>query len=148
MSNTLSPHALLSKLEEPKLYHLTSQLSAINANQNILRTELEKIEAQLSELKRQQQTSLADGDQAATLMSLEVGCRTYSSSKKLIIVKLTDLDEKEKQLRTEIFNCINKTRAYSRLQEKKELEQGREAMHVEQQVIDDLMAHRCIRGIK
>jgi len=148
MSNTLPPHILLSKLEENELSRLTSRLSIFNANRSILRTELEKTEARMNDIKKQQQASLADGVSAATLKSLEAGWQLHSNGKKTTIAKLAGLDEEEKGLKTEIFKCMNKIKIYSRQKEKKEFEQRRQSTHAEQQEIDDLMAHRCKQGIK
>ena len=146
MSNTLPPHILLSKLKENELSRLTSQLSILNANRSTLRSGLEKIEAEMNDIKKQQQASLADGVSAATLKGLEAGWQSHSNSKKVTIAELAGLDEEEKGLKTEIFNCMNKIKIYSRQKETKELEQRRQSTHAEQQEIDDLMAHRCKQG--
>jgi len=115
MSNTLLPHMILSKLEDGKRNNLLHELRELTERGNMLEAELE----------------------TSTLRYKELEKRRYRSSKHRILASDLAVLEEARQEEASLMNSISE-QLLKLIEEEKKMD-----AHIEQQSIDDLMAHRC-----
>jgi len=146
MSNTLSPHSILSKLEENKCNKLQAQLLRLTAKHEQLVIELNAAEVRLQEIESRRRNLLKHNVMASDLTTLETARREDLARKGELSEQLSGLSDEEKRLKAEVFACLNKFNAYGLLQDKEKKLQKRLFSRAEQQAVDDLMASRCVKG--
>ncbi len=145
MSNTLQPQKVLSQLEDYKCDELTLRLASLNSRRDILNREVEVVDMQLADIKKERELLSRDTTTALHLSTLEAVRREELGRKKKLVAELEAIPAEEKSIRADIFVCMNKSKAYTKLMENEEKLQQKHISHVEQQSIDDLMAHRRTR---
>lgn len=145
MSNTLQPQKVLSQLEDHKCDELTLRLAALNSRRDMLNREVEAVDMQLADIRKQRELLSQDTTTALHLSTLEAVRREEMGRKKKLMAELEAVSVEEKAIKTDIFICMNKSKAYTKLMENEEKLQQKHVSHVEQQSIDDLMAHRRTR---
>jgi hypothetical protein len=145
MSNTLQPQKVLSQLEDHKCDKLTLRLAALNSRRDMLNREVEAADMQLADIRKQRELLSQDTTTALHLSTLEAVRREERGRKKKLMAELEAVSVEEKAIKTDIFICMNKSKAYTKLMENEEKLQQKHVSHVEQQSIDDLMAHRRTR---
>jgi flagellar biosynthesis chaperone FliJ len=146
MSNTLPPHSILSKLEENKCNKLQADLTILTSRHEQLMAELKIAEDRLKEIGNRRHNLLKCNIMASELTALAAAHREELARKEHLAVQLNELSDVEKVLRAEVFACMSKLNAYGALRDKEEKRQERSSSRAEQQMVDDLMASRCIRG--
>ena len=145
MSNTLSPQQVLLQLEDQKSDELSVKLAALSKRRAALTGEVEDADARIAEVARQREQLSWEPVTALQLSSLEAERQQEQSRKLRLLQELEMIAVEENELRVEIMVCLSKSRAYTKLLEKEKKLQQKHASRVEQQSIDDLMAHRRIR---
>ena len=142
MSNTLQPQKVLLQLEDNKSDKLTLRLAALNKKRDFLNREIEAAESQLVNIRSQREKTGQDTTTALHLSTLEAVRQEELGRKKRLLAELENIAVEEKAIRTDMFVCMNKSKAYTKLMENEEKLQQKYISRVEQQSIDDLMAHR------
>jgi multidrug resistance efflux pump len=145
MSNTLQPQKVLSQLEDHKCDELTLRLAALNSRRDMLNREVEVVDMQLADIKKQRELLSQDTTTALQFSTLEAVRREELGRKKILLAELETIPAEEQSIRADIFVCMNKSKAYTKLMENEEKLQQKHISNVEQQSIDDLMAHRRTR---
>ena len=145
MSNTLQPQKVLSQLENHKFDKLTLRLAALNSRRDMLNRELKSADMQLEDISKKREQLSQDMTTALHLSTLEAVRREEMERKKRLMVELKAMPAEEKAIRADIFVCMNKSKAYTKLMENEEKLQEKHISRVEQQSMDDLMAHRRAR---
>jgi len=146
MSNTLPPHAILSKLEENKSNKLQADLAILTSRHEELMAKLKIAEDRLKEIGKRRHNLLKRNIVASELTALAAAHREEQARKEYLSTQLSELSVVEKHLKAEVFACMTKSNAYDALRDKEVKRQGRSSSRVEQQMVDDLMASRCIKG--
>ncbi|ATX78580.1 hypothetical protein Ga0123461_0127 [Mariprofundus aestuarium] len=146
MSNALQPQKVLSQLEDHKCNELTLKLAALHSRRDMLNREIEAVDLQLADIGKQRETSSLNMTTALQLSMLEAVRQEELGRKNRLMAELESLSAEEKAIRVDIFTSMNKSKAYTKLMENEEKLQQKHASRVEQQSIDDLMAHRRTRG--
>ena len=145
MSRTLQPQKVLSQLEDHKCDELTLRLAALNNRRDMLKQKVEVVDIQLADIKKQQELLSQDTTTALHLSTLEAVRREELGRKKVLLAELETIPAEEQAIRADIFVCMNKSKAFTKLMDNEEKLQQRHISNVEQQSIDDLMAHRRTR---
>ena len=145
MSKTLQPQKVLSQLEDYKCDELTTRLAALNSRRDLLNREVEVVGKQLEDIKKQRELLSQDTTTAMHLSTLEAVRREELGRKKMLLAELEAMSGEEQAIKAEMFVCMNKSKAYTKLMENEEKLQQKHVSNVEQQSIDDLMAHRRTR---
>lgn len=145
MSNTLQPQKVLSQLEDHKCDELTRRLAALNSRRDMLNREVKTVDMQLADIRKQRELLSQDTTTALHLSTLEAVRREELGRKKALLVELEAIPAEEKSVRADIFVSMNKSKAYTKLMVNEEKLQQKHVSRVEQQSIDDLMAHRRTR---
>ena len=145
MSRTLQPQKVLSQLEDHKCDELTHRLAALNNRRDMLKQKVEVVDIQLADIKKQQELLSQDTTTALHLSTLEAVRREELGRKKVLLAELGTIPAEEQAIRADIFVCMNKSKAFTKLMDNEEKLQQRHISNVEQQSIDDLMAHRRTR---
>jgi len=146
MSNTLPPHAILSKLEENKCNKLQADLVSLTTQHEKLMAELKIADDRLKEIGNRRHNLLKRNVIASELTTLAASHREELARKEYLVKLLNALSEEEKQLKAEVFACMTRANAYGALRDKEAKLQERSSSRAEQQMVDDLMASRCIKG--
>jgi len=142
MSGTLSPHSVLSQIEDNKCNHLMAELAALTARREQLMADMKDASLRLEEISRLQHNHSQQSFMACELAELESAHREEILKKEYIRKQISELSESEKQLKEDIFACMNKSKAYKQVDAKEKNMQERLSSRSEQQAVDDLMAHR------
>jgi hypothetical protein len=145
MSNTLKPQKVLSQLEDHKCNDLTLRLAALNSRRDLLNREVEVVDMRMADIRIQRELLSQDTTTALHISTLEAVRREELGRKKKLLAELESIPAEEKSIKTDIFICMNKSKAYTKLMENEEKLLQKHVSHVEQQSIDDLMAHRRTR---
>jgi len=145
MSRTLQPQKVLSQLEDHKRDGLALRLAALNNRRDMLNREVEAVDMQLADIKQQRELLNQDTTTALQFSTLEAVRREEQGRKKTLLAELEAIPAEEQSIRADIFVCANKSKAYTKLMENEEKLQQKHVSHVEQQSVDDLMAHRRTR---
>lgn len=145
MSKTLQPQKVLSQLEDHKCDELTVRLADLNSRRDMLNREIEVVDKQLEDIKKQRELLSQDTTTALHLSTLEAVRREERGRKKMLLAELEAMPAEEQAIRADMFVCMNKSKAYTKLMENEEKLQQKHVSNVEQQSIDDLMAHRRTR---
>ncbi len=145
MSKTLQPQKVLSQLEDHKCDELTVRLADLNSRRDMLNREIEVVDKQLEDIKKQRELLSQDTTTALHLSTLEAVRREERGRKKMLLAELEAMPAEEQAIRADMFVCMNKSKAYTKLMENEEKLQQKYVSNVEQQSIDDLMAHRRTR---
>ena len=145
MSRALQPQKVLSQLEDHKCNELTLRLAALNNRRDMLKQKIELADMQLADIKKQQELLSQDTTTALHLSTLEAVRRAELGRKKALLAELETIPAEEQAIRADIFVCMNKSKAFTKLMENEEKLQQRHVSNIEQQSIDDLMAHRRTR---
>ncbi|ATX82915.1 hypothetical protein Ga0123462_2080 [Mariprofundus ferrinatatus] len=145
MSNTLQPQKVLSQLEDQKCSELTLRLADLNRKREMLKHEVEAVDMRLADLGKQRERLIQETTTALELSTLEVVRQEELGRKKMLLAELVAIPVEEKAIRADMFTSMNKSKAYTKLIENEEKAQKKHVAKVEQQSIDDLMAHRRIR---
>lgn len=142
MSKALPPQKVLSQLEDQKVHGLSLRLAGLAARREAILCEMEEADMHLADVGKQRELSGRDGATALQLSSLEAERRREQERKSRLAQMLETIAAEENELKAEILVCMGKSQAYTRLLEHEEKLQRKHALRVEQQSIDDLMAHR------
>lgn len=145
MSRTLQPQKVLSQLEDHKCDELTHKLASLNSRREMLNRELTAVNIQLEDINKQQEMLSQDTTTALQLSTLEAVRREELGRKKALLAELENIPAEEQSIRADMFVCMNKSKAYAKLMENEEKLHQKHVSSVEQQSIDDLMAHRRTR---
>jgi len=145
MSRTLQPQKVLSQLEDHKCDELTHRLAALNNRRDMLKQKVEVVDIQLADIKKQQELLSQDTTTALHLSTLEAVRREELERKKVLLAELRTIPAEEQAIKADIFVCMNKSKAFTKLMDNEEKLQQRHISNIEQQSIDDLMAHRRTR---
>lgn len=145
MSNTLQPQKVLSQLEDHKCDALTRRLAALNSRHEMLNREVEIVDMQLADIIKQRELLSQDTTTALHLSTLEAVRREEMGRKNKLMAELKAIPAEEKSVRADIFVSMNKSKAYTKLMDNEKKLQQKHVSRVEQQSIDDLMAHRRTR---
>ena len=145
MSNTLSPHTILSKLEENKCTNLQAELATLIAKRDQLVAELRAATARLEEIENRRHKPSQHIVIASELAALEMARHEEAARIEELSRQLSELSGEEKRLKAEAFACMSKSNAYGSLQDKEKKLQERLLSRSKQQTVDDLMAHRRIQ---
>jgi len=143
MSNTLLPHMILSKLEDGKRNNLLHELRELTERGNMLEAELETSTLRYKELEKRRYRSSKHRILASDLAVLEEARQEEASLMNSISEQLLKLIEEEKKIQRMILASMNRSRSCEMIQNKEQKLQKKMDAHIEQQSIDDLMAHRC-----
>ena len=145
MSKTLQPQKILSQLEDNKCDALTVRLAALNSRRDMLNRALEVVDKQLEDIKKQREQLSQDTTTALHLSTLEAVRREELGRKKMLLAELETIPAEEQTIKAGMFVCMNKSKAYTKLMKNEEKLQQKHVSNVEQQSIDDMMAHRRTR---
>ncbi len=146
MSNTLPPHAVLSKLEENKCNRLQADLAILTAKRELLELELKAAEERLIDIENRRHYQPNNSVMASEIAALETARHEEIVRKEGVSKQLRDLSGEEKQFKAEVFASIIKSNAYESLRDKEKKQQERLSSRSEQQAVDDLMANRRMKG--
>ncbi len=147
MKRTLSPEAILSELENQECDRLQNLLTNLTKKKNLLNNKLSLLKTQLEKIASQRLKCYGHSVKAAELASLETDRQEEVLRQKQLFTEMEHLLAEEKKLKSDLFNCMNKSKAYSKLQKKEIAFTEREISRLEQQSTDDMMANRASRRL-
>lgn len=145
MSNALPPQKVLSQLEDQKCNKLTLRLATLNSRRDTINREIETADMHLEDAIKQREMLSQDTATAFQFSMLESVRQDELDRKNSLMMELDAISVKEKEVRAEIFICMNKSKAYTKLLKNEEKLQQKRTVRVEQQSVDDQMAHRRTR---
>jgi len=134
---------ILSKLEDGKRNNLLHELRELTEKHNMLEAKLEASTLRYKELEKRRHRPSGHRVMATDLAVLEEARQEEASLRHSISGQLHKLIEGEKKIQRMILASMNKSKSCEMIQNKERQLQKKMDAHIEQQSIDDLMAHRC-----
>ncbi|MFQ5355110.1 MAG: hypothetical protein ACE5DY_01250 [Mariprofundaceae bacterium] len=147
MKKTLSPEAILSELENQECDRLQNLLVSLTAKKNLLNNQLSLLKSRLEDITNQRLQYYSHSVKAEKLASLEAERQEEVLRQKKLLTEMEHLLAEEKKLKADLFNCMNKSKAYLKLKNKEIVFTERQASRLEQQSTDDMMANRASRRL-
>jgi len=146
MSNALPPEQVLSQIEDQKGNALSLRLATLGSRRDALTQQLEEADLRLTEARQQREQLSRDTMTALHFSMLEAERHEEQGRKNSLIRELETISAEGKELKAKMLVSMSKSKSYLKLLEHEKKLQQKHAARVEQRMIDDLMAHRRMRG--
>lgn len=145
MSKPITGYAVMAILEDRCCAELVTRLANLEREKALREEELRDLGRSLKQMGKRRLAAGTDVS-AAVLEAMEAERQADLARKRCLEEELANINEQLSILRMRVLGSMRRTRFFHQMGEKQQQEQRKQAERLDQRFLDDLIAHRVMRG--